>query len=409
MNQKANGAAIANQLVSCFIPGGIFQFTNEMYRSFGLESGISVPHTNSLEYAAALRLLFELDKRIRDSYSLSTFEKRVAEWLRPHVLGKTTINASAVKSFLQELSAVPLTNCDVFRPIFGIKLSSDDKAAVLGPYTVYDAKLHLERVTSGLLPRLQQTFEEESSPFLIKVTVSAREFSKAIELADVLFERFENTIRFMLGQRVSQYEVGVLNYQGLIAKHAIVVFRQQGSSSREKEGATRVLPIDDAYFIDSEKGFDAIWGSFDSTSMDELRKRVLLAVDWIGQSLAERVPSSAFIKATIALEILFTPQKGEFVTPSIVSQLSESVALLLGTDVKSRIQLEADVKRLYTIRSGVAHSGKSDVKPSDLAEIQQLARVIVMKMLTTPALQTVSTVVGMFQLFKSIKYSCAPL
>jgi hypothetical protein len=409
MSQKPSGDKIANELITYYIPGGVFELNDEMYRSWGSGGGISIPYEHALKYSDALQRLFEVDKGIYSSYTLATFEKEVASWLYPHIVAKTTIDSKAVKCFFNELEAVPMKDHDVFRPIFGIRLTPKPKATTLGPFSIYSSEAHLKPVVRGLKPQQKKVFLEEQTPYLIKVTVRSREYSKAVELADAQFETFENIVRFMLGPRVIYFELGILNYQGLTRKRAIVKNSDGVSSSNQKDGPTMELELNHAYFQDSKKGFDVIWKKLESASNSELSKRILLAADWIGQSYAERVPSSAFIKATIALEILFTPQQGDFVTPSIVSQLSESVALILGKDVESRFQLEADVKRLYKIRSLVAHAGKSDVQAKDLSEIQSLARAIVMKMLTMPSMRKVSNGTEMFQMFKSIKYRCKPL
>lgn len=409
MSQRPSGDTIANELITYYILGGVFELDDEMYRSWGSGGGISVPYEHSSKYSDALQRLFEIDKGLQGSYSFATFEKEVAGWLYPHILAKTKVDAKAVKSFFKELAEVPIKDHDVFRPVFGIKLTPKPKATTLGPYTIYSSKAHLKPVVRGLKPKLKEMFLEEPTPYLIKVTVRSREYSKAVELADAQFETFENIVRFMLGPRVIYFELGILNYQGLTRKRAIVKSHDGVSSSSQKDGPTLDLELNHSYFKDPKKGFDVIWTKLKSASNSELSKRILLAAEWIGQSYAERVPSSAFIKATIALEILFTPQQGDFVTPSIVSQLSESVALIIGTDVESRLQLEADVKRLYKIRSGVAHAGKTDVQDKDLTEIQSLARAIVMKMLTMPSMRKVSNGIEMFQLFKSMKYRCKPL
>jgi hypothetical protein len=141
---------------------------------------------------------------------------------------------------------------------------------------------------------------------------------------------------------------------------------------------------------------------------NELTKKVLLAVDWIGQSIAEKVASSAFIKAAIALEVLFSPKK-EFISSSITAQISESVAMLLGSNAESRFQTEKEVKDLYGIRSKVAHEGKTDVAYADLAEVQHLAREVVIKMLTLESLKTLATGQDLQQFLKSQKYGCPPL
>lgn len=408
MNHKVNLNVVANELISYYVPGGVFEADEEMFRSWGTENGISIPYDNSIAYRLALRLLFETNKDVVESYTIETFEKKVAAWLSPHVLERTTVDLAATKAFFKELTAVPVTDHDVFRPIFGIKLIPKPGATVLGPYTVYSSASHLKPVVRGLKPKLKEIFFGEPTPYLVRVTVRAREFSKAVVLADAHFAKFENIVRFMLGDRGFFYEMGILNYQGLTRRRAIVLSPEGVSSSSQKDGPTLELEINHPYFRERKKGFDIIWSKLKSDSNSELMNRLLLAAEWVGQSFAERVPSSAFIKATIALEILFTPNPGEFVSPSIVSQLSESVALLLGTDIEHRFKLESDVKRLYKIRSLIAHAGKSDVQGRDLNEIQTMARAVIVKMLITPSMRKISTGLEMNQLFKTLKYSCKP-
>ena len=279
---------------------------------------------------------------------------------------------------------------------------------MLGLYTLFDTNAHREQLTYGLSEKQRKLFEDDPPPYLIKVITQAREPVKALEIADALFERFERAIRFILGQRISNFEVGILNYQGLIRKHAIVLSEISGTSARNKTGPTHLLSIDEPYFTDPARGFDKIWVNFEKPST-KLAQRLLLAVEWIGQSYGERVPSIAFIKAMISLELLFTPTEGGFVTPSIISQLSESVALVVGKDAESRHRIETEVKRLYKIRSAIAHAGMTEVKMADLTAIEQLARSVVMKMFVAPSLNTLSSVDEMFEFFKTMKYSCAAM
>jgi hypothetical protein len=85
------------------------------------------------------------------------------------------------------------------------------------------------------------------------------------------------------------------------------------------------------------------------------------------------------------------------------------VALVVGKDAESRHRIEAEVKRLYQIRSAIAHAGMTEVKMADLTAIEQLARNVVMKMFVAPSLNRLSSVDEMFELFKTMKYSCTSM
>lgn len=235
-----------------------------------------------------------------------------------------------------------------------------------------------------------------------------REDAKALELADLLFERFERAIRFMIGRPKSTYDAGILNYSGSIRNRAFVFTDDWGSSSTQHKGAVRGLPIDTPYLVNPAIGFDAVWGMFDAASPSEIKQRVLLAIDWIGESYGENVASSAFIKAAIALEILFNEQKSEFLSKGIAAQISESVALVLGSDLDSKMGLEKRMRELYGIRSGIAHAGKNDIKIIDLESIRGLARQCVIRVMVDPAFKEVHKAADMTVLFKKLKYGGAP-
>jgi len=131
----------------------------------------------------------------------------------------------------------------------------------------------------------------------------------------------------------------------------------------------------------------------------------MLAVEWIGQSMADPSPQSAFIKAAIALEIIFTYNEREIITPSIMNQMSESIALILGSSVDERLKIESRVKKLYGLRSKIVHSGKKDISQADYKTLLEIARSVIIKILTSDKLNSVDSVEDLYTILKKIKYS----
>ncbi|MFZ6814754.1 hypothetical protein ACO0K3_09830 [Undibacterium sp. Rencai35W] len=402
MSKKPSRTQLANKLISCAIPGGTFEHEDETYRGFGC--GISIPYSTATEYKEALEGLFAEEKSIPQTYTLESFEKEVASFIAPYVLDKTETETSAVTAFLKGISSRPVVVHDVFRPIAGVTVTRANEPVVLGPFTIYNTASHAAHLETELNGRFTKFLTENPTTYLIGVKVSAREVAKALEIGDVLFERFERAIRFMIGRPKSSVDVGILNHSGFTRNQAFIFTDELAASSTQHKGARMPLAIDINYLVNPQIGFNAIWGMFAIASPSEMNQRVLLAIDWIGESYGEQVASSAFIKAAIALEILFNEHKSEFLTKGIAAQISESVALLLGSDVHSKILLEKELKRLYGIRSGIAHAGKSDIKASDLVSIQNLARQSVIRVLKDPAFKDIDTASKMTILFKKLKY-----
>ena len=121
--------------------------------------------------------------------------------------------------------------------------------------------------------------------------------------------------------------------------------------------------------------------------------------------MADSSPPSAFIKAAIALEIIFTPSKQAIIAPSIVSQISESIALILGSSVDERLKIEKRVKDLYELRSKIVHSGNKDINQVDYKTLLEIARSVIIRILTSDKLNSVDSVQDLYTILKKFKYS----
>jgi hypothetical protein len=121
--------------------------------------------------------------------------------------------------------------------------------------------------------------------------------------------------------------------------------------------------------------------------------------------MADPSPQSAFIKAAIALEIIFTYTERDIITPSIMNQISESIALILGSSVDERLKLEKRVKELYGLRSKIVHSGKKDINQADYETLLEIARSVIIRILTSDKLNSVDCVEKLYNILKKFKYS----
>jgi hypothetical protein len=392
---------ITNRIVSYAVPGIIAPKSRQFPRS---AEGISIPPEFLQAYYATVRELFQAEKVIAATYSVETFEKRVIKLIAPFVVANQTVDRKTVIAFLRQLKDEPFITHDVFRPIHRITKGADSGPIVLGGYTLYNTIADACALNEALRGTIEESLLDMTDHYLIRCSVEARDQLIALELADARFEQFENAIYCMLGTE-KRFAPTIFGSPNPIAKTTIVMSKATWSSSIGSESLAKDLDVDDPYFLSVDAGFDRIWENLGAASNTKLMQKILLAVDWVGQSIAEKVSSSAFIKAAIALEVLFTPEKGNF-APSIVFQITESVTLLLGTDEESRIQYEREFKRLYEIRSSIAHAGKTDVEQDDLVSIQEMARQVIFRLLTAPLIKGCKTPDELNAVLKKLKYSC---
>ncbi len=401
-----------NAIIEAVTPGGLTSDrSSEPVKSFGVGvDGFSFVGENYQIYEANLRFLFECRKSIHVSYTVSEFEKRLIGFLYSNFSAKLLLDEAQSQLFFKELEAVQIEDYSVFREIHGVVLRSFVHPFELGPFTIYHFVSHRHLIEMRASVSLEFFWKNNSPSYLIEVVVKARHSEKAEELADRLFEKFELCLRFSIGFNSNRYEVGILNYHGWRHRKAYILSAGgSASSSHRNHGAFEYIPIDDKYFTESESGFDRMWEGVKSNNPSELQKRLLLAIEWVGQAYGELSPPSAFLKAAIALEILFTQNEKTLVSASILNQISESVALILGDNVEERIKIEAELKRLYSMRSAIAHSGKTDVVQDDLFSIFSFCRQVIITIMVRPTLRDLRSISEIHAYLKTVKYSCAEI
>ena len=404
MNTQVDVAEIVNRIFAYAVPGRLSPERRTFPR---IAEGISIPPDVVQEYYAAVREFHKADKKIAAKYSTRAFENEVIKFIAPFVLKSKNPDKMSISAFQHELLSRAIETHDVYRPIHRITKSRASGPVVLGAFILYNSVFDADALDSALRGVREDTLLNDSEHYLIRCTVIAHDFDNALELADARFEQFENAIRFMVGPE-SYYDATVFGSSRSNSRTSIVRSKTNWSSAIGSNFIPKDLDIDDPYFMYEVPRFDRVWEHLGRESNSPLMKKILLAVDWVGQSIAEKVPSSAFLKAAIALEVLFTPEKGQF-APSIVFQITENVTLLLGKDRESRINGEKEFKHLYEIRSGIAHAGRTEIAQEDLTSIQEMARQVIFKLLTSPAVKDCTTSEQLGVVLKALKYNCPAL
>jgi hypothetical protein len=94
---------------------------------------------------------------------------------------------------------------------------------------------------------------------------------------------------------------------------------------------------------------------------------VLAAIQWAGRSVTEKRKEEAFLLSVIAMEALLLCDNE---TSELGYRLRIRLAHLLGETYEQRSSIAKTMSRLYTIRSQITHSGKTEVTDSELSEVQ---------------------------------------
>ncbi|WP_155947266.1 HEPN domain-containing protein [Pseudacidovorax intermedius] len=325
----------------------------------------------------SLKSLHRNNPEILKTVSTHEFEKKIVNKIREIHESKNKDFRGIWSAILSELKASPTLDIDVIHEIKGIVLKNRKDILQLGPFKILSFEDHQDYLKEiGILSQYRSSTTPPSPHYLISVRTQARDPNRAYEIAKEYFEGFERLLAFLSGQPADRIEVGITNYRVPTWSNFFAVSGKSIGSSSGWNVITDPVPIDDDFF--RGPGIQGFWNLIVDTGT-ELERRLLLAANWIGQSYADRSAPSSFLKSAIALETLFTPNENSIITPSILSSLSESTAMVLGDTAEQRPDIERHVKRLYEQRSAITHRGATEVDPLDTRTIQAIARAAVLK------------------------------
>ena len=365
---------------------------------------IYILHTQKHELDELISELHQQESPIADTYSLERFREVVIARIRGWETSQSTLPLEEARAFREELLQVEVTEYRVLRDVMGLSFSKGQEPFRFGPFTIYNREEHHETAFRTGLELPSSGLELPKSDFLIECRVSARDPQKAQERADRLFRTFELLMWVAIGRRNNNYLVGVVTYTKPRQADRWVISEGHVVVGHAWEGPLLTIQLDDSYFSNLPPSFKRLF-SLSGNRNNNLETKLLRSAEWLGQSLADKNEASAFVKAATALEVLFTQNEKGLVTSSIMAQISESCAHILGKDTADRLRIEKQVKDLYGVRSAVVHSGADQVSEKELNRFIQLGRSVLLTVLHDPRFSQVTSIEELANVLKTRKYN----
>ncbi|MGA3053976.1 MAG: hypothetical protein ABSD63_07195 [Candidatus Korobacteraceae bacterium] len=369
------------------------------------QASITVTGENVRMLDSAVEELLDMMPAVKDTLSRKAFLDMLIATIREKKISSSSFIQSESEAFQQHILAIPLQKFRVVRRIYGIVLSNDDDSIQIGDFTIYSGRRIKEMSPNQRFLAATWQLRDVEEP-LIECAVEARDVDKAVELADTLFYRLELMIRLLIGRRTTRFEVGILNYVGPQMRNRLILSDSgnvvsEGSSWR---GALERIPIADPFFRQPSPPFARLLRLI-SRRNNQLEMHVVRCAEWTAQAMGDPNAASAFVKAATALEVLFSANEKGVITPSIMAQIAESCAFLLGDTPAVAVEIERQVRRLYGVRSAVVHSGKDSVAEDDLNALIHICRTIIMVLLSDEEFAETDTIAKLADYFKRKKYS----
>ncbi|CAM3930331.1 HEPN domain-containing protein [Mucilaginibacter galii] len=169
-------------------------------------------------------------------------------------------------------------------------------------------------------------------------------------------------------------------------------------------GYSSWVDMSDEYYRKKENGNASVWALVQKNEKSEIEKRSLQAITWIGNAVADQNPSKSLVQYVFAIEgmLQYTPES--FITPSIISQIGDWLAFIIGEEKDERKSIVNYFKNVYRKRSAIAHGGAKTITQEDLSIAMQIAKHMVISFLTKPPFSEMKTVKDLSDFITDCKF-----
>lgn len=335
------------------------------------------------EFEEISNRLHSQDSEIRDWYSIDVFCEELAKLLRRLKSQDRQTESKDWQEFIADLKERPTLSLVIMAPIFGVVMQQD--RLELGRFTIYKPEAIRDVIGNSTLNNKGVSVEgeiSESTFYRLAITTEAKDRIRCYQLADKAFSDFEGLANYVTSGFHNTYDIRVIRH---FEPKDSQIFVFDGDRTDVHFFQSRQFPhawIDNLRYRDEYNGSKFLWDWISSPNTS-LKKTVLDSIIWCGKASQEQDKSKAILLYVIAIECLFQFDEGKFVGPSIVSQISDMVAFLLGTSFDSRKEYAKMVRDTYQKRSAITHGGNTVVSDTDmhiaLVICHQAIRTIVTK------------------------------
>ena len=321
----------------------------------------------SISQEAIQKVLDEVKKlpNIEDKYSPSELHEEVAGFLSQGIVFRPKSEAEArerIEKFLLTLEKEKTYEATIVLPsIIGLPVGTK-----IGNLEIVEPNIEDKHLLEFL------EFQKEHNQVYIDGRCQARVIFNAYtsrKVADVLYKLLE--LPFAIISLLLDFDL----------------------NPRDCAGSIKSSDITTAYFLEPQRKVFG-WSRYHSKYLDEhlerlskisiaknpsrLQKKILQALQIYGLSRFSQKTEIRFIFLISALEsLLLTENDKDY----LGKKISEKTAFLLGNDYEKRLQIYKQMKSFYGKRSGLVHSGKTEISDSEVRTLDDIFRATSFKLL----------------------------
>jgi hypothetical protein len=400
---------LINELIEIaqVIPTATFKPVTEdiPHKCFGLEKhNISFVGLDEVKKCrTSIDWLFSSNHEIFETFTRKKFEEVIIQLIRVLKNSSEKCNSDHYSLVIEELLTLEVKEYEILYDFHGARMNSP--SIQFGDFTIYDKEKSFNYL-SQTYPALENKeiyLSTLSSKFIIGVKVKARENNKAIEKADKLCESFEKVFGYALSDLTHHSRIGILNFRGWTSINRVVC--NNGSMGwGGKNDPFSAVNLDDTFFKDESQGNDKIWSLITKKNKNEIERRLLNAIEWIGKAAYDKDNSKSLVQFVFAIEGMLQLSEKEFITSSIISQLSDWLAFIINDDKEKRKEIAKYFKKVYRKRSAVAHGGSNTIEIEDLAIANHIAKLMVITLLTRSPFKEMTSMKQLSEYMTDLKF-----
>lgn len=357
------------------------------------------------ELITMMNTIYNKENKINRKIAFEIFKNDIFWFIFNLKINSLGMNENGIKQMFDEMYNKEMKVYSVFSDVYGIHLVDKSKVYSVSSFNIYYWPMTRVEIEKRTKANQEVLWAGKKHDYLIETTVEAADSQKALELAILLFERFQYFMHIAIGRKEKRFNVSIDLENFVHAKHTLLLCDGAITSNTSLENRVETIPIDELLSeTDQIYGYEAMWNLLKIKEPNEFQKRLILALEWLGQAYRDNSLPTSFIKAAISLEIIFSYNGGTVITPSILHQLSESAALILGNNADECIKIEQEMKKLYGRRSSIVHTGSNEIDIEMIMDILNYSSCIILVLLNKKEYHKIKDGKELYDLLKMKKY-----
>jgi hypothetical protein len=153
----------------------------------------------------------------------------------------------------------------------------------------------------------------------------------------------------------------------------LTISEQSGNINQQRLGPYQLFSLDQEIILKMKSyGFiEAINFEQDYKNLTGIQKAYLQGLYWLANAQNQIEPENKVLSLITCLETFFSPSKDSGLP--ISNTISESIALLVFSDLEQRKNLRSQIKELYNLRSRITHGSQIQVSVEDIGNLRNIA------------------------------------